>query len=92
MCESSVGEDVEHLLVTCGEFERDRCVVADEVSIIIGTGECLEEYGRVCKKDKVEMLLGKGVEGVSDTVMKEVGECIMWMEVVAEKEGFVMES
>ena len=26
------------------------------------------------------LLLGKGVEGVSDTVMEEVGECIMhWM-------------
>ena len=23
MCEIVVGEDVEHLLVTCGEFERD---------------------------------------------------------------------
>ena len=23
MCESGAGEDVEHLLVTCGEFERD---------------------------------------------------------------------
>ena len=25
-----------HLLVTCGEFERDQCVLADEVSRIIG--------------------------------------------------------
>ena len=23
MCESGAGEDVEHLLVACGEFERD---------------------------------------------------------------------
>ena len=23
MCRSGAGEDVEHLLVTCGEFERD---------------------------------------------------------------------
>ena len=33
----------------------------------------------MCKKGKVALLLGKGVEGVSDTVMMKVGECIMWM-------------
>ena len=48
MCESGVGEDVEHLLVTCGEFERDRQVLEDEVSrIVVGAEEWLEEYGRV---------------------------------------------
>ena len=37
------------------------------------------------------MLLGKGVEGVSDTVMEEVGECTrLDREVVAEKEEFVV--
>ena len=36
----------------------------------------LEEYGRVCKKGKVA--LEKGLEGVSDTVMEEVGECFMY--------------
>ena len=32
MCidESGAGEDVEHLLVTCWEYERDRWVLADE--------------------------------------------------------------
>ena len=37
-------------------------------------------------------LLGKGVEGVNDTVMAEVGECVMYCigKVVAEKEGFVI--
>ena len=39
MCESGAGEDVEHLLVTCGEFERGQWVLADEVSRIVGTGE-----------------------------------------------------
>ena len=52
MCESSVGEDVEPLLVMCREFERDRWVLADEVSRIVGAGEQLEEYGRVCKEGK----------------------------------------
>ena len=28
MCESGAGEDVEHLLVTCGEFERGRWILA----------------------------------------------------------------
>ena len=38
----------------------------------------LEEYGRVCKEGKVDLLLGNGVEGVSDIVMEEAGECIMY--------------
>ena len=49
----------------------------DEVSRIVGAREWLEEYGRVCKEGKVALLLGKGVEGISDIVMEEVGECIM---------------
>ena len=40
-------------------------VLADEVSRIRGAGEWLE-YGRVWE-GKVELLLGIGVEGVSDT-------------------------
>ena len=42
MCVSSAGEDVEHLLVNCGEFERDRWVLMDEVSGIVE----VEEYAR----------------------------------------------
>ena len=35
----------------------------------------------MCKEGKVALLLGKGVEGISDTVVVEVGDCIMhWME------------
>ena len=45
MCGSCVGEDVEHILVICGEFERDWWVLVDEVSRIVGAG--LEEYGSV---------------------------------------------
>ena len=50
--------------------------LADEVRRIVEAGVWLEEYGRVCKEGKVALLLGKGVEGVSDIVMEEVGECI----------------
>ena len=38
-CESGTGGDVEHLLVTCGEFHRDLWILADEVSRIVGTRE-----------------------------------------------------
>ena len=47
MCDSSAGEDVEHLLVTCREFERDQSALVDKVSRIIGAGEWLAEYGSV---------------------------------------------
>ena len=40
--------------------------------------EWLEEYGRVRKEGKVALLLGRCVEEVSDTVMEEVGECVMY--------------
>ena len=43
-------EDVEHLLVMCGEFEGGWWVLADVVSRIVGVGEWLGEYGRVCKE------------------------------------------
>ena len=43
ICVNDAGEAVEHLLVTCGEFERDWQVQADEVRKIVGTGEWLEE-------------------------------------------------
>ena len=48
------------------------------MSRIVRAGKWLEEYGRVCKEAKMALLLGKGVEGVSDTVMEEVGECVMY--------------
>ena len=59
MCESGAGEDVEHLMEICGEFERERWVLVDEVSRIAGAEEWMVEYGRVCKEDKVALLLGE---------------------------------
>ena len=78
MCKSGAGEDVEHSLVTCMEFKRDQWVLAEEVSSIMGLGEWLEEYGRVCKEGTVALLLGKVVEGVSDSAMEDVSECILY--------------
>ena len=46
---------------------------------IVGAGEWLEEHGRVFKEGKVVLLFGKGMEGVNDIVMEEVGECIMYL-------------
>ena len=41
-------------------------------------------------ESKVSLLLGNGVNRISDTGEK-VGECILyWIEVVAEKKGFVL--
>ena len=57
MCCSGEGEIVEHLLVTCWEFESGRWVLADEVSRIVEAEEWLEE-------SKVALLLRKGVVGV----------------------------
>ena len=48
MYESGAGEDVGHLLVMCGKFEKDWWVLVDEVSRIVGAGVWLEEYERVC--------------------------------------------
>ena len=42
----------------------------------VGAGEWLEEYGRVCMKNKVALLLGKCVEGVSDGEGKANVSCI----------------
>ena len=39
MCESSAGEDVEHLLVTSEEYEKDLWILADEVSRIVWAEE-----------------------------------------------------
>ena len=39
----------------------------DEVSRIVGSREWVEGYGRVCKKGKVALLLGKGMEGLSNS-------------------------
>ena len=38
MCVSGAEVDVEHLLLMCGEFERDRCALVDEVGRIVGAG------------------------------------------------------
>ena len=42
MCESDAGYDVEHLLLTCGEFGGIGGYLLDEVSRIVRTGEWLE--------------------------------------------------
>ena len=78
MSDSGAGDNVENLLVMCGEFERDWWVVMDEMSRIVGIEEWLGEYGSVCTEDMVAWLLWNGLEGGSDTVMEEFGICIMY--------------
>ena len=68
---------------------RDWWELVDEMSRIVGSGEWVEGYGRVCKEDKVALLVKAWKDLV--TVMEEVGECyVLDREVVAEKEGFVV--
>ena len=51
-------------MVMCRECKRDQCTLADEVSRIVGAGEWLE--WKSVQEGKVA-LLGKSVEGISDT-------------------------
>ena len=60
MCDSGVGEGVAHFLVGCGEFERERLALLDDVYRIVGTREWLDESWRVDEEGKVALLLGKG--------------------------------
>ena len=86
-----VGEDVAHFLVGCGEFERDRLVLLDDAYRIVGGREWLDESWRVDEEGKVELLLGKWVEGICNKVMENVGECIMYrLGKWSEKEAFVV--
>ena len=69
-----------HFLVVCGEFERDWLVLLVDVCRIVGTREWLGEFWRVDEYGKMALLLGKGVEGICNRVMEDVGECILhWL-------------
>ena len=78
MCDSGVEEDVAYFLVGCGEFERDRQVLLDDVWRIVGAREWLNEFSRVDKEGKMVLLLGKGMEDICNRVMEEVGECVVY--------------
>ena len=65
-------------LMGCEEFERDWQVPLEDVCRIVGTGEQLDEFWRVDEDGKVVLLLGKGVEGVCNRVIEEVGECVVY--------------
>ena len=62
----------------CGEFERDRLMLLDVVCRIVGTREWLDEFWRVDEEGKVALLWGKGVEGICNRVMEDVGECLLY--------------
>ena len=38
----------------------------------------VDEFWRVYEEGKVALLLGKGVEGICNSVMAAVGECILY--------------
>ena len=74
ICDSGVGEDVAHFLVSCGEFEGDRLVLLDDQNC----GAREDEFWRVDEKGKVALLLEKEVEGIYNRVMEDVQECILY--------------
>ena len=45
---------------------------------IVGARERLDEFWRVDLEEKVALLLGKGVEGICNRVMEEMGECVLY--------------
>ena len=47
-------------LVGCGEFERNWLVVLDDVCIIVGARECLDEFWRVDEEGTVVLLWKRG--------------------------------
>ena len=78
MSDSGVWEDVAHFLVVYGEFERDQLVLLDNVCRIVGVKEWLGEFWTVEEEGKVALLLEKGVEGICNTVMEDVGKCVLY--------------
>ena len=72
ICNNTIGEDVVHFLVVCGEFERDRHVMLEDVSGIVGSGEWLDEFWIVDVERKMALLLGKWLEGICNRVMVDV--------------------
>ena len=59
MGDSGVGEDIAHFLVGCGEFERDRLVLLDNVCRIVGAESGWKNF-RVDEEGKLALLLGIG--------------------------------
>ena len=61
--------------MTCGKLDRDQWMLVDEASRIVGTEVAGEIWKSVQgRQASGHLLLVKGVEGVSYTVMEEVGE------------------
>ena len=50
----------------------------NDVCRIVGSGEWLDEFWRVDEEGKVALLLGKGVEGICNRVIEDVGECVLY--------------
>ena len=55
MCDNKVA----HFLVGCGEFERDRLVLLDDVHRIVVARVSLDDFWRVDEEGKMALLLGK---------------------------------
>ena len=52
MCDSGVGEDVDHFLVGCGGFERDRLVLLDDVCRTMGPESNWINFGEWTRRER----------------------------------------
>ena len=71
-------ELISWLVVSNLRVERDRLVLLDAVCRIVWAREWLDEFCRVDEEGKEALLLGKEVEGICNSVMEDVGECIVY--------------
>ena len=60
ICDSRIGEDVAHFLVGYGEFERDGLVLLDDVCIIVGPRDWLDDFGEWTRKERWHCCWEKG--------------------------------
>ena len=66
----------------CGSFPGGLsgiCARSDgAVRITVWAREWLDEFWREDEKGKMALLLGKGVEGICNREMEDVGECVLY--------------
>ena len=69
-----------HFLVGCGEFERDRLMLLDDVCRIVGAREYLVEFWRVDEEERWHCYWKMGWRGICNRVMEYEGECVLhWL-------------
>ena len=60
------------------EFERDLLMLLDDMCRTVWDRGGLDEFWQEDEEGKMALLLDKGVEGICNRVMKDMGECILY--------------